>query len=429
MISNLSNPLLQIVALATIGALVGSLINWAIYRWGYQTWSFSPWSRPAPGSQARKLWDRIPIIGWIGLRRDTPIHGSIFWIRPMAIELVWLVGLPCFFYWEIQGGLVGFTVRPDLKLGEIWFWGHSILVALMFIATFIDLDQRLIPDRITIPGTLIGIVIAGLFPSFRLPELVNGLQTQPLVENLSFMSPDTVSSWQNTTVGCFVGVCIFTIWIFALYPKIIPSRLHPSSLCFMWVSMRRFWKYKSLKMHQHFRRQAMFLTGLWGVGLILLPLAWQYLPGNTESLFGSLVGVGFAGLLVWLIRILGSHALGQEAMGFGDVTLMAMIGAFLGWQAALLIFAFAPFAGLIVTFANFLFTRDNELAFGPYLCVSALGVLLFWSNVWPWAANGIFAVGPMLLIGVLSIGLILFAAMLCAIRWSKDRAFENATPD
>ena len=428
MISTLSNPFLQIVALAAIGALVGSLINWAIYRWGYQTWSYSPWSRPATAAQPRKLWDRLPIVGWLGLRRDAQLHGPIFWIRPMAIELAWLVGLPCFFYWEMQGGLVGFDATPDPTWGEIWFWGHSILVALMFIATFIDLDQRLIPDRITIPGTLIGLVIAGLFPSFRLPELVNGLQTQPIIENLNFMSPDPISSWQTTMPGCVVGVCIFTVWIFALYPKIIPSRLHPSSLCFMCASMRRIWKHKSLKMHQHFRRQAMLLTGLWVIGIILLPCAWQYLPENTESLFGSLVGVGFAGMLVWLIRIIGSHALGQEAMGFGDVTLMAMIGAFLGWQAALLIFAFAPFAGLLVTFANFLFTRDNELAFGPYLCVSALGVLLLWSTVWPWAGNGIFAVGPVVLIAVLLVALILFAAMLSAIRWSKDRAFKNADP-
>ena len=44
--------------------------------------------------------------------------------------------------------------------------------------------------------------------------------------------------------------------------------------------------------------------------------------------------------------MVGSLALRREAMGFGDVTLMAMIGAFLGWQAAVLTFFLAPFFGL-----------------------------------------------------------------------------------
>ena len=39
-----------------------------------------------------------------------------------------------------------------------------------------------------------------------------------------------------------------------------------------------------------------------------------------------------------VVRVLGSQVLRREAMGFGDVTLMAMIGAFLGWQAAVLTF-------------------------------------------------------------------------------------------
>ena len=43
---------------------------------------------------------------------------------------------------------------------------------------------------------------------------------------------------------------------------------------------------------------------------------------------------------MWAVRIIGTLTLRQEAMGFGDVTLMAMIGAFTGWQSTLLIFFF-----------------------------------------------------------------------------------------
>ena len=48
--------------------------------------------------------------------------------------------------------------------------------------------------------------------------------------------------------------------------------------------------------------------------------------------------------------MLGSRMLGREAMGFGDVTLMAMIGAFLGWQAAVLTFFLGAFFGLAHAF-------------------------------------------------------------------------------
>ncbi|MCH2182272.1 MAG: A24 family peptidase [Mariniblastus sp.] len=425
-INSLTNPLLQILVLALIGGLLGTFINWATLQWGYQKWAYSPWSRPAPGTTPRQLADYLPVFGWLWIRRDSEIHGRTFWIRPFLVELAWVIGLPCFYLWEMQGGLVGFTVVPEPAWGEIWFWGHSILIVLMCIATLIDLDQRLIPDWITIPGAIIGLAIASLFPTFRLPVMASQGAS---LESLTFMSPDPVSTWQASSTGCLVGLLIFSIWAFALYPKLIPRQWHLRSWMLTAASMVRFWKRKPLKVHRYLRQQAITITVIWLTGIVLMPIAWHWLPGNIDSLFGALVGMGFAGMLVWLIRIIGSHALGQEAMGFGDVTLMAMIGAFLGWQASLLVFAFAPFAGLIVTAANFILTRDNELAFGPYLCLSALGILLFWPLIWGWAATSIFAVGPVFLFTVLVVALVLFAGMLFVIRLGKEKASSPVKED
>ena len=73
----------------------------------------------------------------------------------------------------------------------------------------------------------------------------------------------------------------------------------------------------------------------------------------------------------------------REAMGFGDVTLMGMIGAFLGWQAAVLTFFLGPFLGLahaVWKLLKYLKKRlsggqlsssDREIPYGPYLSMAA----------------------------------------------------------
>jgi leader peptidase (prepilin peptidase)/N-methyltransferase len=126
---------------------------------------------------------------------------------------------------------------------------------------------------------------------------------------------------------------------------------------------------------------------------------------------GEALGVGVVGLLVGgglteAFRRAGTLALRREAMGFGDVTLMAMIGAFLGWQAAVLTFFIAPFFGLAHALGKLvryvakrlsgaqLTSADREIPFGPYLSMAAVALVLSWRWLWPaWAAQ-LFAAFP-----------------------------------
>ena len=92
------------------------------------------------------------------------------------------------------------------------------------------------------------------------------------------------------------------------------------------------------------------------------------------------------GAIVWGVRIIGTTMLKQEAMGFGDVTLLAMIGAFLGWQATPLVFFLAPLAGVVIAVSQWLLHRRHEIFFGPFLCLAALVVIVCWRALWGNAA-------------------------------------------
>jgi leader peptidase (prepilin peptidase)/N-methyltransferase len=64
-------------------------------------------------------------------------------------------------------------------------------------------------------------------------------------------------------------------------------------------------------------------------------------------------------------------------MGFGDVKLMAMIGAFLGWQIVLFVLFFSAFIAIGYGLVRMASTGDNKIPYGPFLSIAAAVGLLF----------------------------------------------------
>lgn len=107
-------------------------------------------------------------------------------------------------------------------------------------------------------------------------------------------------------------------------------------------------------------------------GITAEPTLW------VKALTGSVVGLLAGGGVVWAVRILGSLAFGKEAMGLGDVHLMAAVGATLGWADAVIAFFIAPFIGIAWTIAAALARRGaggTALPYGPHLAAATLVVL------------------------------------------------------
>ena len=91
--------------------------------------------------------------------------------------------------------------------------------------------------------------------------------------------------------------------------------------------------------------------------------------------FSSLVGLLAGGGVLFLIGETYYRLRGIEGLGMGDVKMLAMIGAFLGWQLMLLTLVLASFAGSLVGVGLIVFGRGGmkaALPFGTFLAVGAL---------------------------------------------------------
>ncbi len=120
-------------------------------------------------------------------------------------------------------------------------------------------------------------------------------------------------------------------------------------------------------------------------GFSLEPIHFDPKP-VLDSLLGIVIGGGIIWLTGFLFDLIYFKLLKRppiqgetESIGGGDVKLLAMIGAFLGWKKTLLTFFLAPFLGAIVGIVNLVVKKDHTIPYGPFLALSAL-LSLFWAD-------------------------------------------------
>jgi len=118
---------------------------------------------------------------------------------------------------------------------------------------------------------------------------------------------------------------------------------------------------------------------------ITLPFIWLGLIVNyfalvtsfSNAFWGAIMGY----LSLWIVYQVFKLVTGKEGMGFGDFKLLALLGAWMGWQLLPLIIILSSLAGAIIGGGLIFFGRDktNPIPFGPYLAIAGW-IALMWGQ-------------------------------------------------
>ena len=308
-----------------LGSMIGSFLNVCIVRLPQEKSVVFP-SSHCPKCQKPIAWyDNIPLISWLVLGgRCRHCKGRVafrYWMVELLTATIFLV----FYYY-----FGAIEILP----------AYLVMVSCFIIATFVDLEHRIIPDEVSIGGMLAGLVLSVLIP-----------QLHPSSENLLI---------GGFIAGFLVLLCLFLEWIYPFFCKHLmdPQEQHDD---------------KPLKI--------LILVSLVVIYMINARIIQgpPLLNSHLHSLACSMAGFIIGGGSIYAMGLLGDIIFRKESMGGGDVKLMAMIGAFLGWKIALLSFFIAPFFGGVVGIIEKIRTKESTIAYGPFIVLGAL-VSMFWGN-------------------------------------------------
>ncbi len=126
------------------------------------------------------------------------------------------------------------------------------------------------------------------------------------------------------------------------------------------------------------------------VGGAILGFALAFLPGGVDWL-QALTGAGVGFFLLWFVAWAGEKVFRKEAMGGGDIKMMAMVGAFLGVPGVFLTLFLGSFLGAVI-FGPISMKTGRMVPFGIFLAVGAAATYLFGPALVDWYLG--WAFGP-----------------------------------
>lgn len=342
-------PSLLLVFSAALGLVVGSFLGCCIYRLPRGISLVSPRQSFCPACQKPISWKHnVPVLSWLMLRgRCAACKEPISARYPMVEALTALL-------FVLAAWQFGFPVALS-------FW---VLSALLILATFIDLEFLIIPDLISKTG-----IVSGLLFSALTPELQH-TTSRPLAAVLSLAG--ALTGGGILYLVSEVGKLLFGRYKISLkaptcfrFEHIPPDDAH--------IIINE----DSFRWSDHFFRK----TDRIKICAAEVTINEEFFRGVDLNFYHDrLVTARGTTSLQEIRTVIGQTKYAEfprEAMGLGDVKLLAAIGAFTGWQGILFTIPMASFIGAgFGLLPTLLGRRDwsSKIPFGPYL---ALGTLLW----------------------------------------------------
>ncbi|MEY2439306.1 MAG: leader peptidase (prepilin peptidase) / N-methyltransferase [Verrucomicrobiota bacterium] len=341
-----------------LGATVGSFLNVCIYRLPRDLSVNRPRRSFCPSCKKPIAWyQNIPLLSWLFLRGRCAHCGAKITFRYFGVEL--LTGLLFLAVWR--------SFPWPMALA---YW---VFVSLVTVATFVDFEHFIIPDEVTIGGTIAGIVASVAVPALmqadsRLAALVRsslaaalGYGTLLIVmeagkmafgrKRIRFDAP-TPFTWKRRGEDADFSVGEEnSAW--SEYFARESDRL----LLFCDQAQIDNRAYGSVTLEFYYNR--------------VVVEGEQFILDEVNSISG-------------LVREL---QIPREAMGRGDLKFLAAIGAFLGWRAVLFSIFAGSLLGSLVGLVTLLVGKrvwSTKLPFGPYLAFGALTWLFFGEALLRW---------------------------------------------
>ncbi len=368
-----------IAFIAAFGACVGSFLNVVIYRLPRDKSLVSPGSACPSCDTPIRFYDNIPLVSWLALGGKCRICKAAISIRYFIVELttaVLFVGLYLWFFWwqYRQTGLVGNgAMERFFSGGWLIYLNVACLTAAFLAASAIDLELWVIPIGICWFVTAIGLAASA----------AAGWVIDPLIINYYDIFPAASVKQAAITSGTGIGL-VFSL-IALRFGWIKPSYPYPEG--HEKLSEDKDAPQPEFDDRREMYKEILFLLpaivggiiglllvrGDWGLKFFENALQVYAIKGFMGALAGYLAGCA----VVWATRIFGTLAFGREAMGLGDVHLMGAAGAVVGPAMAVLAFFIAPFFGLGWAIYQWVFKKNRQIPYGPFLSLAVFLVIIF----------------------------------------------------